>query len=551
MPKPYLQRRGNTYSFRIAVPSDLRAILGARELVRTLKTTDRRSAAPCALFLASKALTLFSKLRAMPNDQDAPLGFDYVFKLNFDQFGGIASMEVQGEPNEQEAINSAITATLQAIPRPAHVIPLVAPPSPPEVSAPLLSTIIDTYVVNYPLAKVQMRKKHAFVLPLLLEIVGDKAVSDLKQADIRRFFSLLNKLPLRAQQQCRKLNLSLAQLAERDHAETLSPSAFDNTYKACVRQFLTDSKRDWQDQGFPTNLTTDGCDYTGIRKNGESKQRAFTPEELKLLFEGPAFQRLSTNPDEVHKFWLPVLGLYTGARANELCQINPQSDVRRDMKSDIWCMLLTEDTESGDDIAKSIKTGVNRAVPLHRQLISLGFPAYVEALKTSGAKQLFPSWKPRGGRAAPNAIDWFSKFLGENGLHGVENERGRALHGMHAFRHTLLTYGKIGGVNLRCISGHAERSDNVVADGYEDDTLLTTLMAKRDLLDQLDYGLTFPVPVLPNTEKRARSPSDKLPPKYRDPVSGNIWAGRGHAPKWMIAYEACGRKRMEFLINTH
>lgn len=37
--------------------------------------------------------------------------------------------------------------------------------------------------------------------------------------------------------------------------------------------------------------------------------------------------------------------------------------------------------------------------------------------------------------------------------------------------------------------------------------------------------------------------------KYRDPVSGATWAGRGGTPGWMQAYEAEGRKRDEFLID--
>jgi integrase len=190
-----------------------------------------------------------------------------------------------------------------------------------------------------------------------------------------------------------------------------------------------------------------------------------------------------------------MLGLYTGARVNELCQINPQTDVFKDPATGIWCICLNEDSEAGEGIVKSMKGGKNRAIPMHRHLIELGFPEYLEAIKKTKAKQLFPAWKPRSGRAAPSAIDWFGTFLDEIGLRGVENENGRSLRGMHAFRHTLLTYGRLAGVNLRCISGHAEKSDNPVADGYEDDTLLTTLSDKLDRLDKLDYGLKFPVPL--------------------------------------------------------
>jgi hypothetical protein len=60
---PYLQRRGDTLSFRIAVPGDLRALIGGRELTKTLRTPDKRIAAPLALELAAVAKRLFSKLR--------------------------------------------------------------------------------------------------------------------------------------------------------------------------------------------------------------------------------------------------------------------------------------------------------------------------------------------------------------------------------------------------------------------------------------------------------------------------------------------------------
>ena len=506
MPNPYLQRRGDCYNFRIAVPADLRAAMKTRELVRTLKTLDRRIALPHALYLASKALTLFARLRAMPDDQRKTLRVDYSVIFNLDELGAVKSIEGHGDPHEQDALNSALNVGLEAAsrrtPRGAPT-PSLSPTSPPAVSVVvsklMLKGIIESYLADYPPTKDAMLKKHRIVLPLFLEFVGDKPISDIKQADIKGFFALLNKLPPRAKEQCRKLKLSLTALAERPHAKTLTLDSINDTYKACLRQFLSDAKRDWLDEGFPPHLTTDGCGYTGTSKGGDSKQRALSSDELERLFEGPEFRGFSENPEELHKYWLPMLGLYTGARVNELCQINPQTDVFKDPKTGIWCICLNEDSEAGEGIVKSMKGGKNRAIPMHRHLIELGFPEYLEAIKKTKAKQLFPAWKPRSGRAAPSAIDWFGTFLDEIGLRGIENENGRSLRGMHAFRHTLLTYGRLAGVNLRCISGHAEKTDNPVADGYEDDTLLTTLSDKQGFLDQLDYGLKFPTPAHPGT----------------------------------------------------
>jgi DNA-binding protein H-NS len=40
-----------------------------------------------------------------------------------------------------------------------------------------------------------------------------------------------------------------------------------------------------------------------------------------------------------------------------------------------------------------------------------------------------------------------------------------------------------------------------------------------------------------------------IAPKYRDPHSGETWAGRGRTPRWIIAAELAGGSREQFLIQ--
>lgn len=40
----------------------------------------------------------------------------------------------------------------------------------------------------------------------------------------------------------------------------------------------------------------------------------------------------------------------------------------------------------------------------------------------------------------------------------------------------------------------------------------------------------------------------KLPPKYRDPVSGREWCGRGAMPHWLVANLQAGHTKEQFLI---
>lgn len=43
---------------------------------------------------------------------------------------------------------------------------------------------------------------------------------------------------------------------------------------------------------------------------------------------------------------------------------------------------------------------------------------------------------------------------------------------------------------------------------------------------------------------KAGSQPDEPPAKYRDPVSGSTWSGRGRAPGWIV-----GKERSEFLVD--
>ena len=65
---PFLQRRGDAFCFRIAVPHDLRLCVGSRELGKRLHTGDKLVAVPRAVALAMHAKRLFFELRSMATD---------------------------------------------------------------------------------------------------------------------------------------------------------------------------------------------------------------------------------------------------------------------------------------------------------------------------------------------------------------------------------------------------------------------------------------------------------------------------------------------------
>jgi DNA-binding protein H-NS len=67
----------------------------------------------------------------------------------------------------------------------------------------------------------------------------------------------------------------------------------------------------------------------------------------------------------------------------------------------------------------------------------------------------------------------------------------------------------------------------------------------RGIIDE--YHLT-PADIFPNTRgtkpSAGRKSGGKVAAKYRDPITGKTWTGRGLAPKWLA-----GKNKEDFLIR--
>lgn len=352
----------------------------------------------------------------------------------------------------------------------------------------LLSEVINDYIEKYQADKFEaMYKKVCAVLPMLLDVVGNKPIHTLRQTDLNRFFEVVNRLPPRWKDVARQKKLTVLEVAALGLGE-MSPATFEGTYKAVVTPFLGAARTNWQDKGFPTTLTTERIRYTGSREEGEGHQRAFRPQELERLFMGPELAGYAKRPEELHMFWLPHLGLYTGARVNELCQLNPVVDILKDETSGAWYLNITEQSEAAENVKKRVKTkSSRRKVPIHSQLIGMGFLDYVDALKKQGKKLLFPGFEPGKGRAATEAEKWFRVFLRDTGLRD-ETPSARIV-GMHAFRSTLLNRAaNLGVVNAESLTGHAQSMTNL---SQAQDSVVggeTSLVVKK-YQGELDIGV--------------------------------------------------------------
>jgi integrase len=277
-------------------------------------------------------------------------------------------------------------------------------------------------------------------LKLLLEVVGDKLATAVSKPDARAVKDALLKLPKNRNKSEATKGLSLPDLLALNGVKTISTRTA-NSYLSHMQACM-----EWAEaQGYVSSNIFDGMKFPRKSNSGRSERKAFSPEQLKLMYlhltENPFF--LVKKDD--HK-WPTLIGMFTGARLNEIAQLETR-DVRE--VDGILCFDLNDE---GDK--KSIKNASSRRiVPVHKRLLELGLLDLLQERQENGSTRLFPSltFCPSNGYGR-NVGRWFNeKFTPDLGI----KEPGIVF---HCFRHTMVTRLKLADAReglIKSIVGHS------------------------------------------------------------------------------------------------
>lgn len=370
-------------------------------------------------------------------------------------------------------------------PPPLPESPRKAAKTPPALT---LGVIIERYLEVKRRAPTGYTRKLVRCLELFREVVGKVVpAQDLRQLQVTTFLHDICRLPSNWATRFDQ-GEALAPMFEEEVEEVMSPRTFNDNYRAPLKAFLRDSRRDYGDQGFPA-LIVDGIEYTGGRKSGEDAQRDFTMPELKRLFEGPEFTAIANDPNADAAYWLPVISLYTGARPRELCQLNPQCDWG--LEGETHFLRFDAHTPAGKGVTKTVKTGEDRRIPMHSELVRLGLPAYLERLKKSGVDRLFPSVRTKKGNPYEVAGEAFTGFLKDVGLYDDAAPPGRKVLGIYVFRKTIITHAGNQGIPTFGLTGH--KPDHMTAVQWQSyRTSPPGLELVRADLERVRFPVTIP-----------------------------------------------------------
>lgn len=238
-------------------------------------------------------------------------------------------------------------------------------------------------------------------------------------------------------------------------------------------------------------------------KSVPTKRDPWESADLPKLFDHPVFTAYQMPTDSRAgldaAYWVPLLGLYTGARIGELCQLMT-SDVSEESPGMLVILIKAE----ADEGQKLKNDNSYRAVPVHSALGELGFADYWRAVSNAGARRLFPALRITGKNGPGNALGtWFSGFKTKQGF-GPNKV-------FHSFRHTFATdldETEAKESHIDALTGHA-------AKGTRRKVYATTLKKRAEKLRPALELLTFPGLSLPRVFERPAWTPDWKPTRSR------------------------------------
>jgi integrase len=293
-------------------------------------------------------------------------------------------------------------------------------------------------------------REFTYAINRFTELHGDMPVQAIGRKTVREFREALQQMPLRRVGSLRRATLPELVNWSRRHpeAQKVSPATVNKLLGAAQAVVV------WaRNNGLIPDDVPWADPFSRMRlEEAEPGREPWEAGELRVLFGSPVFIegiRPKAGGGEA-AFWLPLLGIFTGARLGELAPLTA-ADVVKDDATGILTISIIEDAEYG----KRLKTrSSRRVIPLHPELVRLGFVDFVEKAKRERGRdaRLFPllSPGPRGGFGEAWS-KWFGRYI--RGL-GITSKH-RVYHSFrHGFKDALRTARISEDVN-DALTGHA------------------------------------------------------------------------------------------------
>ena len=413
------------YYYRISIPVDLKHYFPVPIIQKTLRTTNIKDTKPLLLATEYKVQRTFALLRSgmLPDDT--------------------ARLVVEGIiPTKQKA--SVVTA---------------------EVKGKLLTEVIKQYVADKELGwTAKSKMEFSSVFRLLVDVVGNVEITSITKSVVTVLRSTLQKLPPNIYK--KYPGHTIQQVLSCKDVEPMSTKSV-NKHVSRLGALL----RYCVDEGLIATNPASGLKIID-KKRPDEERSIYSVDDIKKIVS--SLPKVQSKPE---RYWIPLIGMYSGLRLNEICQLYVSDIICFD---GLWSFSINAEK---DKRLKNVAS--ERVIPVHPLLIELGFLKYVEALKAGDVPRLWMNLKWTSVNGHGNSFsNWYQRFNRIN----VTDDPKKVF---HSFRHTVTDTLKQVGVSETVIAelvGHSNSGSMTMGrygKRYQPKVLL-------DALVKLDYDIQIP-----------------------------------------------------------
>lgn len=329
----------------------------------------------------------------------------------------------------------------------------ILPPTPRQTVA--FGKFLDDFMDFQRRAYPKTPRTH-YVLPIriLREVIGENTpLNTVSRHHLEKVFDVLCSIPCRMTQRYPGLTAEKAiEAAARDKDTCkLAPRTLQNDYISisAVFNFAVDEQLISEN---PAKGRKNAERFKTKRK--KTPRPPFTPEELQKIFQAPlytgcenderGYAKPGTETPRRGRFWVPLLALFHGVRCNEACQLYAE-DIGEE--KGIPYLHVRDDLDDEEETDKRLKNeGSRRKVPIHPELLKMGFMEYVQIRRNQDGGRLFPTLNAckTTGRFSKPFSQWFGRFITR-----ACGYKPKAV--FHSFRHNFREQLTIGGVQTEYV----------------------------------------------------------------------------------------------------
>ena len=362
-PTHLLRHKGHFY-YKIKVPVDLQQHFPYPFIKKSLRTPDLREAKTMLAAMEFSTYRCFTMLRTglLPEDMARLLVEEIV-------------------PNKQKAA---------------------------VLNGKVLSEVIKQYVEAKESGWSAKSKMEFYsVFKLLVDMLGDVGLTSVSRSVVTELLATLQKLPPNMYKKYPgKTVKQVLALKDIEPMSTKSVNKHVSRLGALLRYCI--------EEGMIKSNPAYGPKISE-KKRPDEERDAYSKADIAKIISS-----LPVNLSIPERYWIPLIGLYTGMRLNEICQLYVSDIVSFD---GLWCLSINGEKD------KRLKNDASeRVISVHPTLLDLGLLGYVEQLKNSASPRL---WMNLNWCDINDYSNSFGKWYQRYNRHYVTDDSKKVFHSMH------------------------------------------------------------------------------------------------------------------------